>query len=343
MSFRVVFNMALILLGLYFLFTVSFSLVLAFLLAFLLEPIIVQLTSRIKLPRTYISLFVCTAFTVIIGILGYLLGVKVISETAALSNYLINITKDLSMDIDSLVTRYQTIFQAIPAEYQYNTQQAVKSLLASLQGILNQVFRLSFNLAKMIPNVFVELVITIIAMYLISLRLPSMKAFFLGFFETSAHSQLENVLQKLHSAIFGFIRAQLIISTLEFFFVFIGFLILGVNYPSATAFLVTIVDILPVLGTGAVMIPMSVYQYITGDTFLGIGLFVHYLIIIVFRRIIDPKIMADSIGISALASLASMYLGVKIAGFVGLFLGPAVVILFQAMIKADLLKIKIRF
>jgi predicted PurR-regulated permease PerM len=53
--------------------------------------------------------------------------------------------------------------------------------------------------------------------------------------------------------------------------------------------------------------------------------------------------MADSIGISPLAALVSMYLGIKLAGFVGLFLGPAVVILFQALLSVKIIKIKVKF
>jgi predicted PurR-regulated permease PerM len=83
----------------------------------------------------------------------------------------------------------------------------------------------------MIPNFFIEVTIVFIAMYLISLRLPSLKRFFFQFFDPADHPRIDVVLQQLHRAIFGFIRAQLIISTLEFVFVLIGFFILGVPYP----------------------------------------------------------------------------------------------------------------
>lgn len=343
MSFKTIVYVLIILLLTYLLFTVGFSLLLAFLLALLLEPIIIYISRKFAIKRVFVSVLVCGVFTMVVLALGYLLVAKVAAETAGLLRTLLSFTRDLGQTFDALYLEYRHLFDTLSPEYQYNLQQVLKSLLASLQDLLVNGVTLSFNAARMVPNFFFELLIVFIAMFLISLRLPNMKDFFLQFFDPSDHPRLDKVMQQLHKAVFGFLQAQIIISIAEFFFVLIGFLILGVKYPSATALLVTLVDIMPVLGTGAVMIPMAIYQYAVGDIFLGTGLLIHYTIIIVFRRILDPKIMAESIGISALSALASMYLGVKLAGFVGLFLGPSVVILFQAMLRVGIIKIKIKF
>ncbi|MDX9872184.1 MAG: sporulation integral membrane protein YtvI [Clostridia bacterium] len=343
MFLRTIINIALILLLLYFLFTIGFSLVLAFLLAFLLEPIIKFFAQKLKIKRIYMSLIICTVFTGVLGILSYFLIAMLATEGPALGSWLLSFTRGLGPNINNLILQYDEIFNNLPPEFQLTFQQTAHSMLTYLQGLLNQMVTFSFNLFKHLPNFLFELIIVFIAMYLLSLRLPDLKAFFLQFFEASDHPRLEIVLQELHKAVFGFIRAQLIISFLEFVFVYIGFLILGISYPAATALVVTFVDFLPVLGTGAVMIPMIIYQYISGNVFLAVGLLIHYVIIIIFRRIIDPKILGNSIGISALAALVSMYLGVKTVGFVGLILGPAVVILFQALMRVKIIKLKVKF
>ena len=328
---------------LYGLFTVGFPFLLAFLLAFLLEPVILYISQKIKIKRAYSSVLVCTVFTLILLVLSYFLVAKVAHEAAALSRAVLLIVRDISLGVDQISERYNYLFASLPFEYQHNIEQVTKSFLESLQLLLRQSLTFSINIAKQIPNIFIELVIVFIAMYLISLHLPNMKQYFMHFFDEADHPRLDSVLKKLHDSIFGFIRAQLIISTIEFVFVYFGFILLGVSYPSATALFVTIVDILPIVGTGAVMIPMSIFHYLQGNIFLGVGLIIHYAIIIILRRIIDPKILADNIGISSLSALISMYLGVKLAGFVGLFMGPAIVILFQAMMKVGLLKIKVKF
>jgi predicted PurR-regulated permease PerM len=110
----------------------------------------------------------------------------------------------------------------------------------------------------------------------------------------------------------------------------------------AIALLVCIVDIMPILGTGSVLVPWASYLILTGDWYTGIGLIVLFLFITVFRRVIEPKVLGDSIGISALAALISLYVGLKLAGVVGVFLGPLVVIIFMAARKAGLFQLKIR-
>jgi len=343
LSLRTVFYGILILLLLYGLFTVGFPFLLAFLLAFLLEPVILYISKEFKIKRSYSSVLVCTVFTLILLALSYFLVAKVAREAEALSRAMLSFIRDFNQGIDQISVRYSYLFETLPPEYQSSLQQIASSLLESMQTFLRQSISFSFNIARQIPNIFIELLIVFIAMYLISLRLPHMKQSFMRFFDESNHSRLDSVLKQLQQAVFGFIRAQIIISSIEFFFVLFGFLILGVSYPSATALLVTIVDFLPILGTGAVMIPMAFYQYLSGDLFLSVGLLVHYAVIIIFRRIIDPKILADNIGISSLSALISMYLGIKLVGVVGLFMGPAVVILFQAMNKVGLLKLKVKF
>lgn len=334
---------ALLLFLLYGLFTVGFPLLLAFLLAFLLEPTIIFFSKKAKIKRNYSSILICTLFIIFVLGTGYLLVAKVSREIAGLSSFLISLTSDIENNFTLLYTKYEHIFQSLPLGYQTSIQQLSNGLLELLQGAVGQIATVFFNLAKQVPNILIDLLIITIGLYLISLSLPNMKRNFLQFFAVEDQNRVELVLEKLQKAIFGFIRAQLIISFIIFWVVFIGFLILKIKYASATALIITIVDILPILGTGSIIIPMSIYQFLSGNLFLGVCLLIHYGTIVAVRRIIEPKILGESIGISALSTLVSMYIGIKLTGFIGLFLGPAVIIIFQAMLKVGILKINIKF
>ena len=92
----------------------------------------------------------------------------------------------------------------------------------------------------------------------------------------------------LYKAVIGFIGAQIVISILIFIITTVGLSILKIRYAIATALLITIVDILPILGTGSVLIPMSIYHFILGDSFTSIGLLILYGTLVVFRRIVEP-------------------------------------------------------
>ncbi len=342
MSFKNMIYAFLILLGLYGLFTVGAPFLLAFIVAFLLEPVILALNKKAKIKRGIASPVVCTFFILAIITLGYFLIVKVFKEGADLINFLLTKSQGIYLSIGQITAQYQELFQSLPPEYQDSLLQFTTGLYNTLQSILTAMAGFFFNIAKEVPNIFIETLIIVIALYLISMRLPQMKQSFLQFFDPQTHDKLNTVLGKLQNAIFGFILGQLFISFIIFLVVLAGFLILGIGYPSALALLITLVDILPIVGTGSVMIPMAVYYAFTGNYFLAIGLVIHYVIIVIIRRIIEPKILSQTIGIGALSILVSLYVGVKLTGFIGLFLGPATVIIFQSLINVGIFKIKIK-
>lgn len=80
----------------------------------------------------------------------------------------------------------------------------------------------------------------------------------------------------------------------------------------------------------------------TGDTYTGAGLVVLFLLITIFRRVVEPKILGDAVGIGALSALISLYVGFKLVGVIGVFLGPMVVIIYTAAREAGLLQTKIK-
>jgi sporulation integral membrane protein YtvI len=153
---------------------------------------------------------------------------------------------------------------------------------------------------------------------------------------------VDKVLVNLRSSVFGFLRAQLILSAMTYIIALTGLLILDVDYPLAIALLTVIVDILPILGVGSALVPWATYSLITGNTFLAVGLLILFVVITIIRRIVEPKVLGDAVGISALAALVSLYVGFKIFGVIGLFLGPIIVIIYQAMRKVGLLQFKIK-
>ncbi len=120
-------------------------------------------------------------------------------------------------------------------------------------------------------------------------------------------------------------------------------MLLDIGYAMAIALLIVLVDILPILGTGFVMLPWAAFLFIINERFTAMGIMVLYILIIVLRRIIEPKILGHNIGLSALTTVISMYLGFKVLGLGGIFVGPAVCIIFKAMQKAGLFREKVDF
>ena len=109
---------------------------------------------------------------------------------------------------------------------------------------------------------------------------------------------------------------------------------MGNPYAFTIGFISALLDLLPIVGTGMIFVPWIVGLFILGSVSEGIKLLIIYLIATVIRQILEPKVMSQNIGIHPLATIISMYVGLKLLGGFGLILGPGLVIIYEALRKA---------
>jgi predicted PurR-regulated permease PerM len=114
---------------------------------------------------------------------------------------------------------------------------------------------------------------------------------------------------------------------------FLGFSIIGISNSGMWAFIISLLDILPILGVGTVLIPWGISSIITGRFFLGIALLILYLIITVVRNFVEPKLVGTNLGLHPLATLISMIVGLRLFGFVGMFGLPLALSFFATRSK----------
>ncbi|HZG83601.1 sporulation integral membrane protein YtvI [Paenibacillus sp.] len=336
-------NVLIITLGLaflYALFTVGSPFLLALVFAIFLEPLNGLIMRYLKMNRIAAGTITCTAFVAaVLGII-YLLIAKIVSEIIALIRNLDY--NELNALVLEAVARLETLTVNMPPDVAENIRVYANGQIRSLQGVATQLSGYTFDVLKTLPNVLIYFLVFFVALYLFSFSMATIQHSFLSFFEEKSRDKIAEVLLNLRSALFGFIRAQFMLSGMTFLIAFGGLLLLDVRYALAITFLIIVVDILPVLGTGSVLVPWAAYSAFIGDTRLAIGLLVLFIVITVFRRIVEPKILGEQMGIGALPTLISLYVGFELIGAIGLILGPIVVIIYQAMVKVGLLKIKIR-
>ncbi len=116
---------------------------------------------------------------------------------------------------------------------------------------------------------------------------------------------------------------------LTFFELTVGLHILGIENALVIAFLIAIFDVLPVLGTGGIMLPWILISFLNNQVKTGVGLLILYLVITVIRNIIEPKIVGKQIGLHPLLMLMCMYLGARLFGFLGIFILPILILIVQ--------------
>jgi sporulation integral membrane protein YtvI len=346
MSLRTLVILGLGLLVLYGLFTVGLPFLLALMTAIFLEPINRLLIRRVRMSRVAAATLVCTLFTLVALLLAYLLGTKIVTEVIQFWKNIPIYINQAKAYIDNASTQTRLIYNSLPPEtadlIRSGLENGLTKLTDSLTGLIQRVSSYFLGVARTIPNFLIFLVVYVIALYLYAYSLPLLRSSFIALFEAGSRDKVSDVLDNLRLAVFGFIRAQLILSILTYLVCFVGLIVLHVEYPLAIALLVSVGEFIPVVGTGLIFLPWAGYQFLNGNSGLGIAILVLFLVIVLFRRVVEPKILSDSVGISALAALVSVYVGFELVGVVGIFLGPILVIIYQAMRRTGLLNIQIK-
>lgn len=131
-------------------------------------------------------------------------------------------------------------------------------------------------------------------------------------------------------------KAYFIIMIVTFFELWVGFLIIQLEHSMVLACIIAIFDFLPLLGIDMIMIPWIVICAFTNKISLALGLLIIYLVIVITKNILEPKLIAKGLGISPLVSLIGMYLGMKVLGFVGLIIVPIILVIVIQVIKVKM-------
>ena len=223
---------------------------------------------------------------------------------------------------------------------------STQSSASALSGLLSGNFKLSWvttpissllSTAKQIPSVLIAVVITLVASCFMTTEYPQVMAFIRLQFPEHRRNDIDRAKVLLKSSLGKMGKAYALIMLVTFIEMSVGLTVLrliGVfqsNYIIMIAVVTAIIDIVPVLGTGTVLIPWAVYSFITGSFGLGIGLIVIYAAITVIRQVIEPKLVAGQLGLSPIVTIAALYFGLKIFGVLGMLITPILVIMLKLL------------
>nr|WP_026692621.1 sporulation integral membrane protein YtvI [Peribacillus kribbensis] len=321
----------------------SWTLLFAFATAVLLESLVAPLQERAKLSR---GLAVLSSFLIYTGGLTAIvyfcisvLSKQIINLSEVFPGFLRGIYQSV---IVPFITKWENYSESLPNDVISSIGKTLENGINGLEGFFQRLVQSIIGLVTFIPGFLIEFLIYLVALFLFSLELPRIKTRLKTYLKTETSRKLGLVFNDLTKAGIGFIKAQVILSFVTFIMALLGLWILHTPYVVLLSVLIVIVDILPILGTGSVLVPWGAVAILQGSQGLGIGLIILFLIITVVRRIIEPKIYSTNLGLSPLAALISLYLGFKLAGFIGIFLGPALVIVYDTLKRAGVIRINFK-
>ena len=194
-----------------------------------------------------------------------------------------------------------------------------------------------WNTAKQIPTTIVSIVVSIVACCFMTADFDSLRNFVLGFFKPETQNKIIRAKRLLFPSLGKMVKAYAIIITITFCELSLGLSVLKLlniydgGYIFVISAITAVIDIVPVLGTGTVLIPWAVYNFISGNYPLAIGILVIYACITVIRQVIEPKLVATQLGLPAFLTIVSMFIGSQIFGVIGIFILPITIVMLKLL------------
>lgn len=306
--------------------------IVALIIANMIEPAVRLVSKKFKLIRK------TSAVIVIVLFFAFLVGIIIASSVVIVS------------EVSSLLKNFETfgngVFHNVEAISNFlkledvKVSDDVKNLIINatnelLAHVLDYIKNFGIgvlNMITQIPIFVIYLVITILATYFISTDR-------LGILDDMEQKVPRKWIKKANkyfkstvSVLGKYLKAELVLILISFIEVLVGLYIfkavgLNVRSPFLIALGIGFVDLLPILGSGTVMVPWGVAEIIMGNVTLGVSVIGLLIFISLVRQFLEPKIVSSHLGIHPLYTLISMYVGFKFSGVIGLLIGPVVLII----------------
>ncbi len=200
---------------------------------------------------------------------------------------------------------------------------AIESLPAALGTV--------FNWTSRVPGFLLQLMFTILFSLFTSVYYDEATGFIMRQLPEKRQTMIRDTLSSLKRTLVSYCGAYAKLCGITFVILLAGLSIIRRNFSIVPALLISLVDFLPVLGSGTAMFPWALIHLITGNYYMAIGIMVVYLIIFVVRQIVEPKIVGDQLGLNPLLLIAAMYIGYLSMGLLGMILLPIVVTIISDM------------
>lgn len=327
---------ALIYLGVKYVLGWIFPFFLGLIVAFILQKPIVWLSKKTKMPRQLSAvIWVILVIILLLGVL-FIFGYRIFTELSSLVKQIPDLAKSVFPELTTNINdAISGLTAALPEEMQTGFSSVVNGLLGSLQTLL---IDLSGSLvsglgaaATQLPGFAVALCVTTFATLFLSMDYRSIVDFFRRQVPERYQKLMDDTKLHLVNTILRLIRAYIILMLITFFELAVGFSIMGLEYAITIAAVTALLDMLPMIGTAAVLIPWIVISVILGDYTTALGLTIIFTIVSLVRNLLEPRIVGGSIGLHPVATLFLMYVGLQLLGLPGMFLFPISVIILKKL------------
>ena len=268
-------------------------------------------------------------------------ALRLSGEIYKLSINLNKYSKDFQSLWNHTIDRVYSLLGYFPEGFDEQVKSSINGFIRMGTSKLGSFINSLINFITSIPTIILYICITILSTFFISLDKKKIMTFLEQQFPETWIKKVYNIKREMFNVLGSYIRAQIILMTICFFellisFNLLSFLKFNLPYPLIFSIIICIIDALPILGAGAVLLPWSLISFATGDIKLGLALLGIYFLVLSVRQMLEPKLISQNLGVHPLVTLISMYSGFKFFGVIGFLIGPVVMIILKNVFSREL-------
>ena len=258
------------------------------------------------------------------------------SQLLALIKDGINIIPNIYTDtiepiINNLAEQILRLFPEMASNVEEVTKYITNSISSFISNASTSIVSGAGSVVAKVPTLLINSVFTIIASFFFTIYYHDITDFIFAQLPEDKAVQSRKFKGSVVVTVLQYIKSYAILMFITFIELTIGMILLRVGNPLAVSAIIAVVDILPILGVGTVLIPWSIISFIASDFKMGIGLLVLYAIITIVRQSLEPKIVGGQIGLHPVVTLVSIFVGGKLFGILGVFLLPIAAVMVKKL------------
>ena len=299
--------------------------------AALLNPLIKALQRALGWSRQLVSAALLLLLFALVGGGLALLAYAAVGQAVSLVQNWSGLLDSLQAALDQLESLFAQLLALAPPQLTQLAENAGGQLFQWLYQVVPDALA-SLGLeagerAMGLPSFLMALVIFIMATFLLTADYPYLRSRAVQHMDEGLLRFLSQVRATALGAFGGYLKAEFLLSVGVFFILLAGFFLMGQPYGLLLSLGLAVMDFIPVIGAGTVMVPWAFVALFTRDFSNAAWLMGIWGVIALFRRVMEPKFVGDQTGLSPILSLVSIYVGMKLAGVLGMILGPVALLI----------------
>lgn len=301
-------------------------------------PVVNWLEKHFKIVKKLGSALIVVLVIGLIVLVIYLAVSRLVTEVGDLLKNIPDLYDQLASGLTQIGRSMSGLFARLPEEVRSGFQTMMSNLNEYMGKLISKIgeptVTAAGNLAMRLPFFLVSVLVSVISAYFFTVERDEVLSWAKKVMPQAVVKRMTLVMDNLRYAVGGYFKAQFKIMGVVFLILMMGLALLKINYFALIAFLIAFLDFLPFFGTGTAMIPWALYKFLVGDYKTAILLFVLYAITQLVRQVLQPKLVADSMGMNPLVTLLLLYVGYRVSSVLGLILsvpiGMVVINMYQA-------------